>query len=47
MAVDLVCKMAVNEGTGLKSMHGSKTYYFCSAGCKQQFDANPTKFAGK
>ena len=22
-----------------------KTYYFCSAGCRQQFESDPAKFA--
>ena len=30
---------------GGKSVYNGKTYYFCCAGCKPQFDAAPAKFA--
>jgi Cu+-exporting ATPase len=29
-----------------KSQHGAQTYYFCSAGCKAKFDADPHKYLG-
>jgi len=48
MAIDPVCKMTVDEKTAkLKSEYKGKTYYFCSDLCKKQFDAEPSKFAGK
>ena len=46
MAKDPVCGMTVDEKSAkFKSEHMGKTYYFCSAMCKQRFDANPTKYA--
>lgn len=46
MAIDPVCKMNVDEATAkYKSEYKGKKYYFCMAGCKATFDANPDKFA--
>ena len=28
-----------------KSQVNGKTYYFCSSGCKDKFDANPKQYA--
>jgi len=44
-----VCQMDVDSATAPKSVYKGKTYYFCSPGDKQQFDATPDKFvdAGK
>lgn len=49
MAKDPVCGMDVNEANppGGKSDYQGKTYYFCSAGCKRSFDAEPAKYAAK
>jgi Cu+-exporting ATPase len=33
--------------TTLKSEFQGRTYYFCSLGCKQSFDANPQEYADK
>jgi YHS domain-containing protein len=45
LAKDPVCKMDVNEKTAkLKSDYNGKTYYFCSASCKTNFDKNPSKY---
>jgi Cu+-exporting ATPase len=42
---DVVCGMDVDpETAAAKSEHGGTTYYFCSEGCKLEFDANPGKF---
>lgn len=47
MAVDPVCKMNVDENTAeFKSNYEGKTYYFCMAGCKVNFDADPEKYLG-
>jgi len=45
-ALDPVCGMTVKVATA-KHHHGhaGKTYYFCSQGDKEQFDATPDKFA--
>ncbi len=48
MAKDPVCGMDVDEKTAAgKSEYKGKTYYFCSPGCKKQFDQNPEKYVGK
>jgi uncharacterized membrane protein YraQ (UPF0718 family)/YHS domain-containing protein len=44
---DPVCGMTVDPATAAHhSVHGGKTYYFCSAGCKQSFDNDPAKYVG-
>jgi len=44
-ALDPVCGMTVNKETAEhRSVHGGRTYYFCSAGCKQSFDKDPEKY---
>ena len=40
-----VCGMDVDPATAPKSVYKGKTYYFCSQGDKDQFDATPDKFA--
>ncbi len=51
MATDVVCGMQVDEqearSKGLTSEYQGETYYFCAPGCKQEFDKNPQRFAGK
>ena len=37
MVVDPVCKMEVDEKTGLSGVKDGKTYYFCSPGCRDEF----------
>lgn len=44
MAKDVICGMSVKEDTELKSAYNGKTYYFCSEGCKEEFDKNPIKY---
>lgn len=40
MAKDPICGMYVDEATAtIKSVLGDRTYYFCSTGCKEAFDA--------
>lgn len=40
MAKDPICGMYVDESTAtIKSILGERTYYFCSTGCKEAFDA--------
>ena len=41
-----VCDMDVDASTAPKSAYRGKTYYFCSRGHKELFDATPEKFAG-
>jgi uncharacterized membrane protein YraQ (UPF0718 family)/YHS domain-containing protein len=42
---DPVCGMTVDKGkTPHRSEHAGKTYYFCGAGCKRKFDAEPARY---
>ena len=45
MAIDPVCGMQVNEATAknVSEFAGSK-YFFCGAGCKRKFDADPDSY---
>lgn len=45
MAIDPVCKMEIGEGsTQHKLEYQGNTYYFCSAACRNAFEANPGKY---
>lgn len=45
MAKDLVCNMDVDEKTAkYKTIYNGKYYYFCAAGCKKAFEADPKKY---
>jgi len=47
MYKDPVCGMTVEPKTAAgKSEYKGQTYYFCSKGCKAQFDKDPEKFVG-
>lgn len=45
MVVDPVCGMEIaeREAAGTSVYHG-QTYYFCSRGCKADFDKEPEKY---
>ena len=44
-AIDPVCGMTVDPATAKhKADHKGHEYYFCSAGCKTKFTANPAKY---
>jgi YHS domain-containing protein len=47
MVKDVVCGMTVDPKTAVKSEYQGQTYYFCSNGCKTQFDKDPAKFASQ
>jgi len=37
--------MAVDVATARhRSTHDGRTYYFCSAGCRERFEADPARF---
>jgi Cu+-exporting ATPase len=36
--------MDVDERSALSSTYEGSTYYFCSAGCKERFDADPKSY---
>ncbi len=45
MEKDVVCGMDVDPKTATnKSVYQGKTYYFCSPGCKRDFDRDPQKY---
>ena len=45
MAKDPVCGMTVDEKKAAgSSTYSGKTFYFCSPGCKKEFDKNPSKY---
>jgi len=48
MEVDPVCGMDVDPKTAAgKSEYQEKTYYFCSPGCKRDFDKDPAKYVSE
>jgi YHS domain-containing protein len=45
---DPVCGMEIDPATAAgKSEYKGQTYYFCSKGCKRDFDKDPEKYIGK
>ena len=45
---DPVCNMQIEEQDAAgQTEYEETTYYFCSSSCKQQFDANPTRFTNE
>ena len=45
IAIDPVCNMTVEEDEAAATAdHDSKTYYFCSVGCKNDFEENPEAY---
>ena len=45
MAIDPVCGMDVEEATATETAeHDGKTYYFCSKGCRLDFQDDPEKY---
>jgi Cu+-exporting ATPase len=48
MAKDPVCQMDVEpKHAAAQSQYQGQTYYFCAAGCKSKFDADPGKYLRK
>src|SRR5215472_15569822 len=44
---DPVCGMSVDpHTTSHRQSHQGRTYYFCSAGCRAKFSADPHKYVG-
>jgi uncharacterized protein len=43
-ARDPVCGMTVDRTTALRSEWEGRTYYFCSPGCKERFEADPARY---
>ena len=48
LATDPVCGMTVDPHTARhRAEHGGRPYYFCSAGCRGKFEADPGKYLDK
>ncbi len=48
MEKDPVCDMDVDPASAAgSSEYKGKTYYFCSPGCKRQFDKDPERYVGQ
>jgi Cu+-exporting ATPase len=48
MAKDPVCQMDVEpKHAAAQSQYQGQTYYFCAAGCKAKFDADPGQYLRK
>jgi YHS domain-containing protein len=46
-AKDPVCGMTVDpQSAAAASVHGGRTYYFCSASCRDKFEQAPEKYTG-
>lgn len=46
--IDPVCGMKVDDRNATaQSTYEGKTYFFCSAGCKSKWDADPQRYASK
>ena len=46
MLIDPVCGMHMDPEAAPESAEfGDHTYYFCSEGCKEQFEQNPEMYA--
>lgn len=43
--VDPVCGMSVDPDSGYGKMHQGRLYRFCSRGCLDKFDIEPTRYA--
>jgi YHS domain-containing protein len=45
-AKDPVCAMDVDTANppGGTALHNGTTYYFCGAGCKKAFEADPARY---
>lgn len=48
MEKDPVCGMDVDPKKAAgKTDYQGRTYFFCSVGCKKEFEENPAKYLGK
>lgn len=45
MTKDPVCEMPIEEEeANARADHNGQTYFFCSSGCKEEFEGNPEKY---
>ena len=48
MATDVVCKMTVDEKQAKTFIvYRRKIYYFCSIGCRAEFERHPEEYAAE
>ena len=48
MVIDPVCGMELEEVSATeKSTYNSRTYFFCSEECKEEFEAEPEEYIGE
>jgi Cu+-exporting ATPase len=46
MAKDVVCGMEVDEQRAARKIeYEGRSYYFCSPGCQQRFEADPARYS--
>jgi P-type Cu+ transporter len=44
--VDVVCKMQLDETHSVESLvYDGRTFYFCSIGCRAEFERHPENYA--
>lgn len=46
LEIDPVCRMGVEKEGSASAHFADVTYYFCSNGCRREFEENPTQFTG-
>ena len=46
-AQDPVCGMTVDRGKAVSIEYRGKTYFFCGAGCRSKFEADPERFVAR
>ena len=46
-ATDPVCGMSVDRRTAARLEHDGHTFYFCSAHCREAFEASPERYVGR
>jgi YHS domain-containing protein len=44
--IDPVCGMTVDRSSAISSAVDGRSYYFCSEGCRERFEASPAFYTG-
>ena len=44
-AIDPVCGMTISTQTAKSAVYAGSVYYFCSANCRDKFEADPATYA--
>ena len=48
MVFDPVCRMQIEEKNAVATAeYNGQKIYFCSEGCKEEFEKNPQRYAGR